>query len=153
LFIPNILFFSATERPLWNQSTSAYYNNYNYGQPISYGYENPPYISEYRYDEDPTRRNYVKRDVYDSLYPEDDRNDFVTGSQTKREQMYIDAHPQESLEETGSQRVQVNNGFQEDFVPGFNSESGHVTAGILLQWKLTFHGTGSSDSPADDDSL
>ena len=120
---------------------------------MSYGYENPSYISEYPYDEDPTARNYVKRDVYDSLYPEDDRSDLVTGSQIKREQTYFDAHPQETIEETGSQRVQVNNGFQEDFVPGFNSESGHVTAGILLQWKLTFYGTGSSDSIDSDDSL
>ena len=120
---------------------------------MSYGYENPSYISEYPYDEDPTARNYVKRDVYDSLYPEDDRSNFVTGSQIKRQQTYLDAHPQETLEETGSQRVQVNNGFQEDFVPGFNSESGHVTAGILLQWKLTFYGTGSSDSIDSDDSL
>ena len=116
---------------------------------MSYGYENPTYTSEYRY-EDQTRRNYVKRDLYDPLYPEDDRGDFVPGSEVKREETYIDAHPQEMLEETGSQRVQVNNGFQEDFVPGFNAESGHVTAGILLQWKLTFYGTGQ-DSLVDDD--
>ena len=120
---------------------------------MSFGYENPAYTSEYRYEEDPTRRNYVKRDVYDPVYPEDDRGNLVQGSEIKREQTYIDAHPQEMLEETGSQRVQVNNGFQEDFVPGFNAESGHVTAGILLQWKLTFYGTGSESPDDNDDSL
>lgn len=120
---------------------------------MTYGYVEPSYNSEYQYDEDPRERNYVKRDtMFDSIYPEDDRENFVTGSENKREQTYIDAHPQETLEETGSQRVQVNNGFQEDFVPGFNSESGHVTSGILLQWKLTFYGTGS-ETLDDNDSL
>ncbi|XP_028414543.1 PC3-like endoprotease variant B [Dendronephthya gigantea] len=142
-----------TQPTFWNRSNSAYYNDFNYGRPMTYGYVDQPYTSEYQYDEDPRGRRYVKRDtMFDSIYPDDDRENFVTSSESKREQTYIDAHPQETLEETGSQRVQVNNGFQEDFVPGFNSESGHVTSGILLQWKLTFYGTGSQ-APDDDDTL
>lgn len=140
-------------QPFWNQSTAAYYNNYNYDQPFSYGYDNTPHISDYSYDEDPTRRTYAKRDIYESFYPEDERAIFDETSQNKRQlPTYIDARPQETLEETGSQRVQVNNGFQEDFLPGFNSESGHLTSGILLQWKLTFFGTGKTELLNDEDS-
>ena len=57
---------------------------------------------------------------------------------------------QVTTEETGSQRVQVNNGFQEAFVPGLNPESGRISSGVLLEWKLTFHGTGSEDSLSGD---
>lgn len=53
---------------------------------------------------------------------------------------------QVTTEETGSQRVQVNNGFQEEFVPGLNPESGRISSGVLLEWKLTFYGTGPVDS-------
>ena len=58
---------------------------------------------------------------------------------------------QVTTEETGSQRVQVNNGFQEEFVPGLNPESGRISSGVFLEWKLTFYGTGPSDSVSGDD--
>ena len=57
---------------------------------------------------------------------------------------------QVTTEETGSQRVQVNNGFQEEFVPGLNPESGRISSGVLLEWKLTFYGTGPEDSVSGD---
>ena len=53
---------------------------------------------------------------------------------------------QVTTEETGSQRVQVRNGFQEEFVPGLNPESGRISSGVFLEWKLTFYGTGPEDS-------
>lgn len=59
-----------------------------------------------------------------------------------------------TAEETGSQRVQVNNGFQEEFVPGLNPESGRVSSGVLLEWRLTFYGSGpegSQDSEENED--
>lgn len=59
---------------------------------------------------------------------------------------------QVTTEETGSQRVQVNNGFQEEFVPGLNPESGRISSGVFLEWKLTFYGTGPDDSVSGDNS-
>ena len=49
-------------------------------------------------------------------------------------------------EETGSQRVQVSNGFQEPFLPAL-SANGRVSSGQLLEWSLLFYGTG----PEEDD--
>ena len=49
-------------------------------------------------------------------------------------------------EETGSQRVQVSNGFQEPFLPALNA-NGRVSSGQLLEWSLLFYGTG----PEEDD--
>lgn len=49
-------------------------------------------------------------------------------------------------EETGSQRVQVSNGFQEPFLPSLSS-AGRVSSGELLEWSLLFYGTG----PEEDD--
>lgn len=62
-------------------------------------------------------------------------NEF-TAPKSQRQKVQVTA------EETGSQRVQVNNGFQEEFVPGLNPESGHLSSGVMLEWRLTFYGTG-----------
>ena len=75
-----------------------------------------------------------------TMPPEIKRGD--TGLQGQRVQV--------TTEETGSQRVQVNNGFQEEFVPGLNPESGRISSGVLLEWKLTFHGTGPSGDASGD---
>ncbi|XP_002160973.1 PC3-like endoprotease variant B isoform X1 [Hydra vulgaris] len=47
-------------------------------------------------------------------------------------------------EETGSQRVQVSNGFQEPFLPSLNA-NGRVSSGQLLEWSLCFYGTGPEE--------
>ena len=47
-------------------------------------------------------------------------------------------------EETGSQRVQVSNGFQEPFLPSLSS-NGRVSSGQLLEWSLVFYGTGPEE--------
>lgn len=47
-------------------------------------------------------------------------------------------------EETGSQRVQVSNGFQEPFLPALSS-NGRVSSGQLLEWSLVFYGTGPEE--------
>jgi len=47
-------------------------------------------------------------------------------------------------EETGSQRVQVSNGFQEPFLPSL-SANGRVSSGQLLEWSLLFYGTGPEE--------
>lgn len=47
-------------------------------------------------------------------------------------------------EETGSQRVQVSNGFQEPFLPAL-SANGRVSSGQLLEWSLVFYGTGPEE--------
>lgn len=64
----------------------------------------------------------------------------VTSPKVQRQKVQV------TSEETGSQRVQVNNGFQEEFVPGLNTESGHLSSGVLLEWRLTFYGTGPNVS-------
>lgn len=150
--------------PYWNQSSPGY-DEYSYaGQPFTYGAEDAAFASEglndgtaEDNDEETTHPEIVARDtIYDPRYSNEryNRDNFVPNSETKRQQQLIETqHPQQNLEETGSQRVQVNNGFQEDFVSGFNSESGHVTSGILLEWQLTFYGTGPQSYNDDDNSL
>ena len=56
---------------------------------------------------------------------------------------------QVTQEETGSQRVQVNNGFEEQYIPGLNPESGRISSGVLLEWKLIFYGTGPEGGSGD----
>lgn len=152
-----------SQMPFWNQS-SPDYNEYSYGQPLTYGYENAPFVTgdpngmnPERYDDEATHSDLVKRDtMYDPVFDSEryNRDNFVPNSESKRqEQLIEEQHPQQDLEETGSQRVQVNNGFQEDFVAGYNSESGHVTSGILLEWQLTFYGTGPQAESSEDDSI
>ena len=156
-----LLLATVSQMPFWNQSVPDY-NQYSYGQPMTYGYENAAFVREdpisadaESYGDETTHPEIVTRDtIYDPMYGSEryNRDNFVPNSETKREEQLIeDQHPQQDLEETGSQRVQVNNGFQEDFVAGYNSESGHVTSGILLEWKLTFFGTGPESNSDKDD--
>lgn len=58
---------------------------------------------------------------------------------------YQDTRVQVQQEETGSQRVQVSNGYQEPFVPGLNPTTNRVSSGQFLEWSLTFYGTGPAD--------
>ena len=102
----------------------------------------------------------AKKTLQDDDETGDDESDKVYGydrhiytnepskiSQSKRTDTdYQGQRVQVTTEETGSQRVQVNNGFQEEFVPGLNPESGRISSGVFLEWKLTFYGTGPDDS-------
>ena len=105
----------------------------------------------------------AKKTLQDSEEIGDDESDKVYGydryiytnepeeptkvSESKRTDTdYQGQRVQVTTEETGSQRVQVNNGFQEEFVPGLNPESGRISSGVFLEWKLTFYGTGPEDS-------
>lgn len=63
--------------------------------------------------------------------------------------MFEGQRVQVSQEETGSQRVQVNNGFEEEYIPGLNPESGRISSGVLLEWKLVFYGTGPEAGSGD----
>ena len=58
---------------------------------------------------------------------------------------YQDPRVQVQQEETGSQRVQVSNGYQEPFIPGLNPSTNRVSSGQFLEWSLTFYGTGPED--------
>lgn len=58
---------------------------------------------------------------------------------------YQDPRVQVQQEETGSQRVQVSNGYQEPFLPGLNPSTNRVSSGQFLEWSLTFYGTGPED--------
>lgn len=92
---------------------------------------------------------------YDRYIYTNEPDDLTKVSQSKRTDTdYQGQRVQVTTEETGSQRVQVNNGFQEEFVPGLNPESGRISSGVFLEWKLTFYGTGPEDSESgygDDD--
>jgi len=57
---------------------------------------------------------------------------------------YQDPRVQVQEDVTGSQRVQVSNGFQEPFLPSLSS-SGRVSSGQLLEWSLVFYGTGPEE--------
>ena len=63
---------------------------------------------------------------------------------SKRNDLFLEDPRVQVQEETGSQRVQVSNGYQEPFnldeANGVRSESGQV-----LEWALTFWGTGTDD--------
>ena len=84
---------------------------------------------------------------YDRYIYTNDPEDPTKLSENKRTDTdYQGQRVQVTTEETGSQRVQVNNGFQEEFVPGLNPESGRISSGVFLEWKLTFYGTGPEDS-------
>lgn len=88
---------------------------------------------------------------YDRYIYTNEPEDQTKASETKRTDTdYQGQRVQVTTEETGSQRVQVNNGFQEEFVPGLNPESGRISSGVFLEWKLTFYGTGPSDSVSGD---
>lgn len=95
---------------------------------------------------------------YDRYIYTNEPDDPTKVSESKRTDTdYQGQRVQVTTEETGSQRVQVNNGFQEEFVPGLNPESGRISSGVFLEWKLTFYGTGPDDSVSgygddDDDS-
>ena len=58
---------------------------------------------------------------------------------------YQDPRVQVQQEETGSQRVQVSNGYQEPFIPGLNPSTNRVSSGQFLEWSLTFFGTGPDE--------
>ena len=58
---------------------------------------------------------------------------------------YQDPRVQVQQEETGSQRVQVSNGYQEAFIPGLNPATNRVSSGQFLEWSLTFYGTGPEE--------
>lgn len=89
---------------------------------------------------------------YDRYIYTKEPNDPPKVSESKRTDTdYQGQRVQVTTEETGSQRVQVNNGFQEEFVPGLNPESGRISSGVFLEWKLTFYGTGPNDSVSGDD--
>lgn len=57
---------------------------------------------------------------------------------------FQDPRVQVQEEVTGSQRVQVSNGFQEPFLPSLSS-SGRVSSGQLLEWSIEFFGTGPEE--------
>lgn len=67
----------------------------------------------------------------------------IQGSSKRTGLSYQDQRVQVQ-EETGSQRVQVSNGFQEPFLPSLSS-AGRVSSGELLEWSLLFYGTGPDD--------
>ena len=58
---------------------------------------------------------------------------------------YQDPRVQVQQEETGSQRVQVSNGYQEAFIPVLNPSTNRVSSGQFLEWSLTFYGTGPEE--------
>ncbi|XP_074626751.1 PC3-like endoprotease variant B [Acropora palmata] len=137
--------------------------------------ENPGvFFTSYETPEDPLENNdyqitsAAKKTLENSGETGDDESDKVYGydkyiysnepeeamkvSESKRTDTdYQGQRVQVTTEETGSQRVQVNNGFQEEFVPGLNPESGRISSGVFLEWKLTFYGTGPEDSVSGDD--
>jgi len=58
---------------------------------------------------------------------------------------YQDPRVQVQQEETGSQRVQVSNGYQEPYLPVLNPSTNRVSSGQFLEWSLTFYGTGPEE--------
>ena len=65
---------------------------------------------------------------------------------SKRNDLLLAEDPRVQVqEETGSQRVQVSNGYQEPFnMDGVGAE-GRSESGQVLEWALTFWGTGTDD--------
>lgn len=65
---------------------------------------------------------------------------------SKRNDLLLAEDPRVQVqEETGSQRVQVSNGYQEPYnMDGVGTE-GRSESGQVLEWSLTFWGTGTDD--------
>ena len=79
------------------------------------------------------------------------QQDLIREQNVKRMGMFQqDPRVQVQQEETGSQRVQVSNGYQEPFIPKFNSMAGRVSSGEFLEWSLVFYGTGPETSQDED---
>lgn len=62
----------------------------------------------------------------------------------KRNDLFFQDPRVQVQEETGSQRVQVSNGYQEPFSQQMGP-SGRVSSGQLIEWSLTFYGTGHEE--------
>lgn len=62
----------------------------------------------------------------------------------KRNDLFFQDPRVQVQEETGSQRVQVSNGYQEPFSQQLGA-SGRVSSGQLIEWSLTFYGTGNEE--------
>lgn len=62
----------------------------------------------------------------------------------KRNDLFFQDPRVQVQEETGSQRVQVSNGYQEPFSQQLGP-SGRVSSGQLIEWSLTFYGTGNEE--------
>ncbi|XP_066929242.1 PC3-like endoprotease variant B [Clytia hemisphaerica] len=95
-------------------------------------------------EDDKTKKKKKKKNSIDEnqVYGYDRNIKNVVDS--KRNDLFLEDPRVQVQEETGSQRVQVSNGYQEPFnldeSNGVRSESGQV-----LEWSLTFWGTGTDD--------
>jgi len=61
----------------------------------------------------------------------------------KRNDLFLEDPRVQVQEETGSQRVQVSNGYQEPF--NLDNSDGRAPSGQVLEWGLIFYGTGADD--------
>ena len=64
---------------------------------------------------------------------------------SKRNDLLLEDPRVQVQEETGSQRVQVSNGYQEPYNMDGVSTEGRSESGQVLEWALTFWGTGTDD--------
>lgn len=143
-----------------NQNPGAFYTSYETPDtlPESNNYQVTTAAKKTLQDEETGDDESDKVYGYDRYIYTNEPEDTAKISESKRTDTdYQGQRVQVTTEETGSQRVQVNNGFQEEFVPGLNPESGRISSGVFLEWKLTFYGTGPDDSVSgysddDDDS-